>query len=183
MVRHPPGMSYYVESRWGGSEQNPSAARMAELLAELDVPDPEHPDTWLEHESGWTLNVHEKGVISWDSAVLDVEPRHIANISRSRALALWQSLARGDIEAIEREQWQPGNGIPSLTADERREAEAARARIDCDFYDSLGAEIRGALLCHGMCTWRCRCQPLLSRSSLRTGARAARPVHSLRTAH
>ena len=55
-------MNYHVVTRWGGSENKPSERRMREIFAELKQSDPEHPDTWLTHESGWTLSIHEKAV-------------------------------------------------------------------------------------------------------------------------
>jgi hypothetical protein len=36
---------------------------MRELLAQLEERDPEHPDAWLTHESGWTLAVFESGLV------------------------------------------------------------------------------------------------------------------------
>ena len=56
-------MRYTVTARWGGSEDEPNELRMRELLAQLDAHDPEHPDAWLTHESGWTLSVFESGLV------------------------------------------------------------------------------------------------------------------------
>jgi hypothetical protein len=54
--------SYFVETRWGGSEDSPSPSRLAEIVAELDIKDEEHPDTWLVHTaSGWLLRLDEEG--------------------------------------------------------------------------------------------------------------------------
>lgn len=50
-------MSCFVYSRWGDCLDDPSESKMREVLAELDVPDPEHPDAWMTHESGWTLSI------------------------------------------------------------------------------------------------------------------------------
>jgi len=38
----------------------------------------------------------------------DSEARHMRGISRERAVELMQALSRGDLDAIEREPWQPG---------------------------------------------------------------------------
>jgi hypothetical protein len=114
---------------------------MAEILAELDVPDSEHPDTWLtHHESGWSLIAHEQGILILENLDIGEEPRHMANVPRSRVLQLWQSLARGDVEAIEREPWHPGHGISPLTELQRREIDASGKAMDREFYDSLGKE-------------------------------------------
>jgi len=54
----------------------PNENRMRELLAELDKSDPEHPDTWLTHESGWTLSFFEAGLLIWENGESEGKPRH-----------------------------------------------------------------------------------------------------------
>ena len=81
---------------------------MREILAELDKHDPEHPDVWLTHESGWTLLVFESGLVVWENPETEDEPRHQINVSSEKALELWLKLARGEIAAIEQEPWCPG---------------------------------------------------------------------------
>jgi hypothetical protein len=131
-------MSYFVQTRWGDAEQNPSLERMQELLSELDVADAEHPDLWLGHESGWTLSAHETGALVWENPDIALGARYMSNVPRRRVLELWLALARGDIDLIEREAWQPG--IPPQTPEMRARIAAAAERVDRDFYDSLGIE-------------------------------------------
>lgn len=51
---------FYVEARWGGSEESPPPNRLRELIAQLEIRDEEHPDTWMIHEdSGWILRLDE----------------------------------------------------------------------------------------------------------------------------
>lgn len=112
---------------------------MKAILAELDVPDPEHPDTWLTHESGCSLSAHESGLLVWDNAS-GSPPRHMRGVSRARVLELWAKLAAGRIDEIEEEPWSPGRGIEPPTDEENAERDAALLQLDREFYDSLGAE-------------------------------------------
>jgi len=83
---------------------------MREILNELDESDAEHPDAWLTHESGWSLSVFESGLIVWENVEEDCSPRHMRNVSRDKALALWMKLAEGRIAEIDDEAWHPGYG-------------------------------------------------------------------------
>jgi hypothetical protein len=131
---------------------------MRELLGELDQEDgPEHPDTWLTHESGWTLSVFQSGLAIWsydadhdaaatpDEEESEVwsEPRHQVGVSRERALDLWLKLSRGEIAAIEQEPWQPGHS-PPMSAETRaqlvRDAVERRLASKRRFYETLGPE-------------------------------------------
>jgi hypothetical protein len=142
-------MTYFVQSRWGESETDPSESKMRDLLAELDTPDPEHPDTWLTHENGWTLAVHETGLVVWENVDQDLPARHLLNVSRDKALELWQLLAQGALETIEQEAWQPGHSPPvnkeTLDKYQQEIAEYSLAQAK-EFYDSLGEE-RPAVPC------------------------------------
>lgn len=106
------GVTYQVTGRWGGTERVASESRMRELLAELDQDDPEHPDTWLSHESGWSLSVFQSGLVVWeyveDPGEERTEPRHQVGVSREKALDLWLKLSRAELDAIEQEPWRPG---------------------------------------------------------------------------
>jgi hypothetical protein len=136
-------MSYHAVDRWGSDEEEPSETRMRELIAELAVKDPEHPDTWLTHESGWTLAVHETGLVVWENLEEDVESRHLVHVPRETALQLWLKLSRGEIEVVEREPWSPGQS-PPISDDEKaaraKQVEETRLVIFRTFYDKLGPE-------------------------------------------
>jgi hypothetical protein len=105
-------MTYRVTGRWGGTEDMPSEGRMREVLAELDQDDPEHPDAWPSHESGWSLSVFQSGLVVWeyveDAGEPRIERRHQAVVSREKALDLWLKLSRAEFDAIEQEAWRPG---------------------------------------------------------------------------
>jgi hypothetical protein len=136
-------MTYFVETRWGGSERAPSVPRMREILDELDRSDPEHPDVWLTHESGWTLTAYESGLVVWQNPELDTQPRHLTGLAREVVLALWIQLSRGDLGALEAQPWQPGHDAP-LDPQERsrREEEAKQClrTLHRQFLEALGAE-------------------------------------------
>ena len=133
-------MAFYVQTRWGGSEESPSKERMIVILSELDHSDAEHPDAWLTHESGWTLSAHESGLLVWENGESDTSPRHILGVPRERVLDLWTKLAAGLIPEIEQEPWRAGNGIEPLTDAQRTERDEFLLELDRQFYDSLGME-------------------------------------------
>jgi hypothetical protein len=136
-------MTYWVVTRWGDSEDVPNQHRMRVLLAQLDEHDPEHPDTWLTHESGWTLSVFGSGLVIWGNMESRKEPRHQVGVSREKALSLWLKLSRGEIAAIEQEPWSAGQSPPQ-SAGERaeltRKAEETILASSRKFYEALGPE-------------------------------------------
>ena len=85
-------MTCHVNTRWGGSEPNPSVDRMREVLAELDAEDDEHPDVSLSHESEWCLSVFRSGLLVWEN-LEEGDPKHMRRVSRDRVLELWMKLA------------------------------------------------------------------------------------------
>jgi hypothetical protein len=136
-------MSYSVETRWGGSERAPGASRMREILAELDKHDPEHPDTWLTHESGWTLAIFESGLVVWENVENPGEPRHQVGISRDKALNMWLKLSRGEIPAIEQEPWRSGYSPPRSPEEQAkllRESQQMTLALFRQCYNQLGPE-------------------------------------------
>lgn len=117
---------------------------MREILAELNTPDPEHPDTWLSHESGWALSVFETGLVVWENAEKEERgPRYRQNVSRDEALRMWLFLSRGEFDEIESVSWMDGYG-PPVSEEERQKRQQEASEIMMkrhrDFYDSLGPE-------------------------------------------
>jgi hypothetical protein len=134
-------MTFFVETRWGGSEGSPSEERMRAILQELDVPDDEHPDTWLTHESGWTLIADQSGRIVLENVdESSAPPCHMLDVPRARMLELWLQLAAGNIGEIKRAPWRPGDGRAPMTEAQKAERDAALLAHDRQFYDSLGQE-------------------------------------------
>ncbi len=139
-------MSYFVTSRWGAEDSEPSEDRLREVLAELDtVPDDEeHGEVSLSHESGWTLSLSIGGTLVWEDIESDdAAPRHMTDVSKEKTLGLWLRLADSDFDAIEREPWRSGYG-PSISDQERSRliADAERSTLarHREFFDSLDPE-------------------------------------------
>ncbi len=82
-------------------------------MAELDVDDPEHPDAWVGHESGWTLNAYQSGLLIWQNPAEGGEPRHLRGVDRDQILEIWKGLSREEIAVIDAEPWLPGYGCKS----------------------------------------------------------------------
>lgn len=133
--------AYFVETRWSGSEDEPSHARMDAILAELDTADPEHPDIWLTHSSGWTIAADEDRYLVLSNPEQEVVG-HIANASRRQMLEFWGRLSRGEIESLLKEPWlygRPPADPVKLAAIAAKVAESQRQQ-DREFYSILGEE-------------------------------------------
>jgi hypothetical protein len=92
-------MKTFLEQRWGGGQENPSKENLIAALEELSHPDPEHPDTWLSDENGWTVSVSETGLL----LLLDPDGTEIyrrQSVSRDEALDLWLLLQKGRYDEI-----------------------------------------------------------------------------------
>jgi hypothetical protein len=86
-------------TRWGGDQDNPTVEEMRAALAELDVPDPEHPSTWLVDEDGWAVSVYgEAGLVTLSNMFEDVCERR--GVERDEALELWLLLQQGRRDEI-----------------------------------------------------------------------------------
>src|SRR5258707_3929137 len=105
-------MSFHLITRWGASESEPTVARMREALRELDAHGLGHPDTWLNHESGWSLSAFSNGLLVWENLDTDDIARHMNGVTRERVLELWIKLAQGRLVEIETEPWLPGYQDP-----------------------------------------------------------------------
>jgi hypothetical protein len=134
-------VSFYVANGLGDHLDDPSEEEMRRFLNAIDASDEEHGAAWLGTDSGYT--------VEWSDAVLvfsgpGFEPpsRHMRKVPRERALGLWVALARGDIAAVERCDWHPGNGhVPDPALDEQMRA--WQSEQDRKFYDQLGEERSG----------------------------------------
>lgn len=131
-----------VETRWSGSEHNPSRQRMREILDELETQDPEHPDTWLTHSSGWTLTADEDGNLTMSRVGEDDAVGHLANVPIERMLELWVALSEGNVDPLLKEPWRPGRPVmdPAKVAAIAAAVAEARAEEDRSFYEVLGDE-------------------------------------------
>ncbi|MCC2954489.1 hypothetical protein LK542_02540 [Massilia sp. IC2-477] len=140
-------MSYFVESRWGGSEDIPPVERMRELIAELDVKDEEHPDTWLTHNSsGWSIRLDEDHFAYFENEECEIIG-HMANVSAAQALELWLCLAKDGPNAVSALKWIPGSRPISQQEIDERTVKANESLLASDraFYDQLGPELTDAV--------------------------------------
>lgn len=105
-------VAFHLTNRQGASLSDPDGTAIDAVLAELDEPDdPEHPDVSLTHESEWCLSAFKSGLLVWENLEADVgSARHMTSVSRSEVRRLWFALARGDLQMIDAENWQPGYG-------------------------------------------------------------------------
>ena len=91
-------MDTALEMRWGGGDHNPTVEEMRAALAELETPDEEHPDTWLEDDSGHVVIVHESGLVIFADNRTEICRRQ--GVTRDEALELWLLLQRGKYDEI-----------------------------------------------------------------------------------
>lgn len=101
-------MGYFVTTRWGGNEHEPTAERLWEVLGQLDAEDDEHPSVSLTHESGWCLAAYPGGLLIWENVEDDDAPRHRNEVPREYVLELWIKFTHGMLDEIEREPWLSG---------------------------------------------------------------------------
>jgi hypothetical protein len=137
-------MKFHIENGMGDSIDNPTPEQMREFLFALDTSDEEHGDADLSTELGYSLSWFgdERLVLAVRGGVTGAQEasvRHLANVTRERALELWNVLARGDISALEREPWRSGHGYVR-TPEKAAAMEAAVRHYHRQFYEGLGPE-------------------------------------------
>jgi len=87
-----------LQTRWGGGQRNPTIDEMRAALTELDTPDEEHPDTWLEDDSGRVVIAYESGLVIFADSRTEICRRQ--GVTRDEALQLWLLLQRGRHDEI-----------------------------------------------------------------------------------
>lgn len=140
MINNP---TYYVETRWGGSEESPPPSRLCELIAELDVRDEEHPDAWMIHQdSGWLLRLDEDRFAYLENPECETIG-HLAHVSAETALTLWIAFASEGPDAVADFKWKQGPRPVSEQERAERAEQATKALLasDRNFYDQLGPEL------------------------------------------
>jgi hypothetical protein len=102
-------MAFHLTHRYGGMNPGHSSSDFVALLGELaDRPDDtEHCSVAVTHESEWSVSVSRGGYVTFENLETGGE-RHMDDVSASKVLELWRSLAEGDLAAVEREPWLPG---------------------------------------------------------------------------
>lgn len=133
---------YSVETRWGGSEDAPSGDRLREIIAELEVADEEHPDTWLLHtRSGWTLRLDEERFAYLEDPELNTVC-HLRSVTPLLAFELWLTFSNGGPEAVEAYPWTSGPRVYTKSETEaiHERSRAITLESDRQFFESLGPE-------------------------------------------
>lgn len=104
-------MSYYVRHRWGDMQDEPPLESLSALYDELEFEDEEHVSVSLTHESDWDLGAYGGGLLIWENLETEEnEARHMKDLTKQKVLELWEKLAHGRIDEIEKEPWLPGYG-------------------------------------------------------------------------
>lgn len=92
---------------------SPSAVEIAEIVAELDgMEDDEHPDVWIDHESGWSLSAMPSGLVVWEMVERGAEtgPVHMKGVSRAEVERLFLAVAADELDTVNAQHWSPGYG-------------------------------------------------------------------------
>jgi hypothetical protein len=135
--------SYRLQCRWGALHEQATPEEMHAALQELGTRDPEHPDTWLEDEDGWSVSVSERNAAVFENVETGEGPWHLPSVTREEALQLWAALAEGDLTAVRARPWL--EGYPPVSEREQADAiaaaELAQETSDRQFMAALGPEV------------------------------------------
>lgn len=83
-------------------------SQIRDLLAELDVDDPEHPDVWITDEmTGWELVARGRASIMLvlQNADDELPPRTMTRVSRDRAVDVFMKLVQERLDELLAEPW------------------------------------------------------------------------------
>ena len=100
-------MAFHVTHTSGLDESDPPLASLPLLLAELQAPGADHASVSLTHDSEWCLTVFHGGDVTFEH-VEEEAPVHMQGLPEDYLLELWRLLAKGEIEELQEEPWQPG---------------------------------------------------------------------------
>lgn len=103
-------MSFFVYHRTGVCESDPVLSTLPSLLDELceQPEDQEHTSVSVIHESEWGLGIYIGGYVTFENVEGEGEPRHMRDVPRPKLIEMMEALARGDLDALEREPWLAG---------------------------------------------------------------------------
>ena len=101
-------MTFIVMHRMGDDERDPDVASLPDLIAELDLDDPEHPDVSIRTADGWALSAMQSGDVYWgnvEDESHDAGERYMRRLPRERILHLFRAVARGELDEVEQQPW------------------------------------------------------------------------------
>ncbi|WP_406076814.1 hypothetical protein [Micromonospora sp. NBC_00858] len=113
MANAPRARRCSIQHRWGSSEDASSVDQLADLLDELEVEDPEHPDVWIsDNEAGYSVSAFEgsRGLVIWEDHDEVRGPLHMDGYSRAGMLDLFRMVLKGRAAEVDSLPWLPGYG-------------------------------------------------------------------------
>jgi hypothetical protein len=102
-------MGFFISNGNGESEDSPTVETMRAYLEDLDPLDEEHGAAWVGDDEDNMLEWEVGGNLAYSQSN---QTRHMSHVSANRVIALWQKLAAGQLDELEREPWQPGPRPP-----------------------------------------------------------------------
>ncbi|MEU7715319.1 hypothetical protein AB0B03_25660 [Micromonospora chalcea] len=113
MADAPTAVRCSIQHRWGSGEDVSSVDQLADLLDELEVDDPEHPDVWIsDNEAGYSVSVFagSRGLVIWEDHDEVRGPLHMDGYSRAGMMGLFTMVLQGRTTEVDSLPWMPGYG-------------------------------------------------------------------------
>ena len=113
MAEAPSAVRCSIQHRWGGGEDASSVDQLADLLAELEADDPEHPDVWIsDNEAGYSVSAFagNRGLVIFEDHDEVRGPLHMEGYSRARTMDLFTLVLQGRTTEVDSLPWLPGYG-------------------------------------------------------------------------
>lgn len=113
MADAPNAARCFIQHRWGSGEKASSVDQLADLLDELEVDDPEHPDVWIsDNEAGYGVSAFagSRGLVIWEDHDEVRGPLHMDGYSRARTMDLFTLVLQGKTTEVDSLPWLPGYG-------------------------------------------------------------------------
>jgi hypothetical protein len=102
-------MAHVALDRHGDTVRNPSVRQLRQLLASL-TPAGDGECVTLVRDGQWSLSASYAGLVCLENPHSGEGPWHMAGLSVTRILELWELLAAGSIEELKALPWQDGAG-------------------------------------------------------------------------
>lgn len=101
-------MSFIIMHVSGDDESDPPLSTLRDLVEELAEADAEHPDVSVRTAEGWALSAFPDGRVMWEN-VEDLQgPWFLEGVDRAEVVAMFETLAVGDVASIASKPWLPG---------------------------------------------------------------------------
>lgn len=113
MADAPSAVRCSIQHRWESSEHASSVDQLADLLDELAVDDPEHPDVWIsDNQAGYSVSAFAggRGLVVWEDHDEARGPLHMDGYTRAAMLNLFTMVLQGRTTEVDSLPWAPGYG-------------------------------------------------------------------------